>query len=185
MVGAGPRRDVKHWGCPRCDAKLTNAAPDAGDVEALLEIGRGAWNESNDAQRFGPEPSIGRMSNNLNAALLAVIHASAVREAQLRGALRRILDWMATGERLTPEQATAMVTAGEDALATPASPAAERYAALERVWSAHEALAAERAKDDIEYDEHRDVALDLEYTEAIEDLRAIDAKAVAAEDTPS
>lgn len=55
MVGEGPRRDVRHWGCPKCDAKPTDAAPDAGDKRGLYgkyHVTKAATGEPIDGEAF-------------------------------------------------------------------------------------------------------------------------------------
>lgn len=70
------------------------------------------------------------------------------------------------------ERVEKSILSAQDALAVPVSRTALRLQALERMWSAHEALALYRERPEEEYSEHEDVALDLEYTEAIDALRA-------------
>jgi len=120
------------WAGKQVDAKAVarevvaklNAAPEAGDVEALAAFVHDkvahffTQTEPGAPECYGAAEEIERMI--------------AAREAQLRGALKRIQDyggedWPPTGE------IWAVRRIAKDALATPAYPAAERYAALERL----------------------------------------------------
>ena len=145
-VGEGPRRDMKFWGCPKCDAKAATAQPDAGDVEALgremrrrvLEsslydddampyvVGEDATDEQNERQDNLIQWVIDRAAEAAEYAAHDLLGATADREAQLRlswDLLRRDAE---RGE-ITPRQ---VANRCELALATPPSQAAQRVQAF-------------------------------------------------------